>query len=94
MRLSQDLSMSKTNVKPAKEYKSRQDAWQSIADQFANRDLQFSTTRGVLFLVFLLLVYLAAQESLSGFWLIGLGVVFVVIVVLHEVTVRRMKRAQ
>ncbi len=86
--------MSDTNDNPANEYQSRQDAWQAIADQFANRDSQFSTARGVLFLLGGLLVYLVAEDIAPGLLLVGLGVVFGVIVVLHEITVRRMKRAQ
>lgn len=86
--------MSERNAAPAAEYRSRQDAWQNIADQFAGRDAQFSTARGILFLIALLVLYLAVQRTVSGWWLVGLLGVFVVLAVIHEFTVRRMKQAR
>ena len=86
--------MSDRVADPATEYRSRQNAWQSVADAFARRDARFSSVRGILFLGGLGLSYFAIDGSLSGWWVAVTAVVLVGVAVLHDLTVRRMRRAR
>ena len=81
-------------AEPATEYSSRQRDWQAVADGYAARDARFSSVRGILFLTLLAIGYFAADGALSGWWIVAIVAVFVGVAVLHDLTVRRMRRAR